>query len=423
MAKYVIIGNGFAGINAIQSIRENDKDGEIVLISDEKNYSRPLISYYLGKKIEGSALPFRTEQFFKDNNVMLQIGEKVTKVNTQKKEVVFHSENTESYDKLLLATGGAPFVPPINGKEGKGVFTFTTFNDAQNIERYISENNVKNAVVLGGGLIGLKATEALMDLKINVTVVELADRVLSATFDKKASKIIENALNADGCQVYTEDTIDAIQLQDGQVNGVLLKSQQSIETKLVIIAIGVRPRTEILKDTGVVVERGIKINKFMQTSNPDIFSAGDCAQAEFGVIAIIPIASRQGKIAGLNMSSQKKDWKIFVDGVAMNAVALGGIPTISVGITDPKEDVESYEIIEEYKLTEHIYKKIIIKDDIIVGVIFIKDIKRAGIFTGLIKDQTKISKIKDKLLDDHFGYVSLPKNHRNHTVQGPGIEI
>jgi NAD(P)H-nitrite reductase large subunit len=422
--KYVIIGNGFAGIRAIENIRENDTTGEIVLISDEENYSRPLISYYLGKKVKENALAFRSEKFFKENNVSLKIGDRASSIDTKNKQVIMPNGDKISYNKLLIATGGNPIVPPIDGVENEGVFSFVTIKDAKKIESYIKNNDVKNAIVLGGGLIGLKATEALMDLKIPVTVVELADRVLSATFDRKASRIIEKALQKANCDVITQDTITKILSENSKVSGVELKSNQKIEGQIAIIAIGVRPNIDIVKDTPIKTNRGIVVNEYLETSEKDIFAAGDVAECDGGVIAILPLAARQGRKAGINMSISDESQRIKYKGsIPMNSVTLADIPTISVGLTDPKENVDQYEIIEKYKPKANIYRKIILEDNVMVGAIFIGEIDRAGIFTGLIKDKMVVTPFKEELLKGTFGLISLPKNYRKHLVKGESIEI
>ncbi len=421
--KYVIIGNGFAGINAIESIRKEDKEGEIILISDEEDYSKPLISYYLGKKVRASSLPYRDKEFYEKMKVNKKIGQKAIELDVPGKTIRLNDGEQLDFDKLVLATGGIPFVPPIEGINTEGVFTFTNYNNAQEIENYLEQNNVEKAVVLGGGLIGLKTTEALMERNISTTVVELAETILSTTFDKRASRIFEEALRTKNCNVITQDTIEKVNSDGGKIQSVLLKSGVKINAQALIVAVGVRPNTELVKDTIIKTDRGILVDEHMQTNVEGIFAAGDCTQAKSGVIAIIPIASRQGKIAGTNMSKDQEDkMRSYEGGIPMNSISLAGIPTISVGLTDP-EDVDKYEILQKYDPAKNYYKKIILKDNIIKGAIFVKEIDRAGIFTGLIKDGADVSSFKDKLMQDNFGLISIPKNYRKHKVEGPGIEI
>ena len=260
-----------------------------------------------------------------------------------------------------------------------------------------------------------------MDLKKKVTVVELADRILSATFDKKASGIIETALKAQDCPVITEDTITSIENEDGKVCGVTLKSGNQVPCQMVIVAIGVRPNISLVKDTTIQVNKGIVVDEFMRTSVPDVYAAGDVAESGGWIIAILPIATRHGKIAGYNMAGGDRK---FEGGIPKNAVELAGIPTISVGLTDPKEDLDDYEILEKYNPKTNVYKKIVLKENVIVGVIFVNEIDRAGIYTGLINDHAEVASFKEQLLSDDFGLVSLPKDYRKKTlVSGPVSDI
>lgn len=360
---------------------------------------------------------YRCESYFCENNITTKFGVSVSQIDFDSKQVILESGEQITYDKLLISTGGTPIFPPITGNDAEGVFSFTSLKDANNIATYIQENKVESVVVLGGGLIGLKATEALMDLKLKVTVVELMDRILSATFDKKASNIIENALKAQNCQVMTEDTIDSIENENGKVCGVTLKSGTQVPCQMVIVAIGVRPNIALVKDTAIQTNKGIVVNDSMQTSVPDVYAAGDVAEAKGWVIAILPVAARQGKIAGYNMADQDRKY----DGsTPKNAVELAGIPTISVGLTDPKENLDEYEILEKYLPKQNTYKKIVLHENVIVGVIFVNEIDRAGIYTGLIKDQVDVTSFKDNLLNDDFGLVSLPKDYRKKTLISGG---
>lgn len=424
--RYVIIGNSTAGTAAIESIREVDSRGDIVVISDEKhtNYSRPLISYLLGGRVDEDRMVFRDKNFYKQNRVDLILGKKADSIDTKNKVVRLYGRKKIPFDKLLIATGGRPIVPEIEGLDLKGVFTFFRWQDAEAIKNYIATHKVKQAVVLGGGLIGLKATEALIDLKIRVTIVELADRILSATFDKKASNIIEQALKEINCSLITGNTIIEIGHTKGRISEVVLKDGRKLKTDMLIVAIGIRPNTEITKATPVKVDKGIVVNKFMRTNVPDIYAAGDCCQIKdllLGVsrpIAIWPGAYKQGKIAGFNMAGERKEYE---GSFAMNSVELCGIATISVGITDPKE--EGYEAMEHFDKERSIYKKVVLRENRIVGAVFVDDIERAGIYTGLMQDGIDVTSFKEYLLKEDFGLISLPKEYRKHMVEGEAIAI
>jgi NAD(P)H-nitrite reductase large subunit len=371
-------------------------------------------------------MPFRDENFYRNNKIDLILDKEVNKINPEKREVSY-AEKKIKFEKLLITTGGKPIVPPIDGldKTKDGVFTFTKFQDAENLIKYIEKNKIKSAVILGAGLIGLKATEGLVERGVKVTIIELADRILANTFDKTASDILENALNKWGCKVIKEDTIEKIKNQKSKIKSVILKSGKEIPAKLLIIAIGVRPNLDLVKDTPIKCKRGIIVNDFMQTNIKDIFSAGDVAEGKDflsekdSVIAIWPVAARQGKIAGYNMAGKKVKYEgLFI----MNSVELAGVPTISFGITNP-QDVKNYEILSKKDEDKGIYRKIVLKDNIIVGAIFMGNIERAGIFSGLIKDKIDVSSFKQDLLSDEFGLLVLPAEYRKHLVVGEGMEV
>jgi len=418
---YVIIGNSAGGIAAIETIRECDKKGKITVISDEPhfNYSRPLISYLLGKKVTLEAMPYRDKGFYKDNEVKLILNKKATRLDLKQKVVVLTGKQMIHFDKLLIATGGTPIIPEIKGFDLDGVFTFIKMTDVEGIEKYIKANKVKKAVVIGGGLIGLKATEALIELKIKVTIVELADRILSATFDKKASSIIETALEKISCKLIANNTVMEIKGKNKKVKEVILKDKKKIPVDLVIVAIGVRPNIELVKNTPIRINKGIIVDGFMQTNVKDIHAAGDCCEAKDALlnisrpIAIWPVAARQGKIAGYNMAGVKEEYQ---GSFAMNSVELCGIPTISVGQTELDE--KDCQILEHFDQNKSIYKKVILKGNRIVGAIFVGDIERAGIYTGLIKDKVDVTAFKEHLLKEDFGLISLPKEYRKHLVSG-----
>ncbi len=427
--RYLIIGNGPAGINAINGIRELDPKGEIIVISDEGhlNYSRPLISYLLGNKIKAKDMSYCDQAFYKANRVKLILNKKATKLNIRKKEAILSDKKKLPFDKLLISTGANPIIPDIKGKNLKGVFTFTKLQDATEIARYVGNNRIEEAVIIGGGLIGLKAAEALMALKIRITIIELADRILSSTFDRRASDIIKGALEKERCSLITNNTICEIRGKGDKVSGVVLEDKREIFTSLVIMAIGTRPNIDLISDSSIKTDKGIIVDEFMQTSIQDIYAAGDCCQVRdliLGVdrpIAIWPNATRQGRIAGFNIAFQNNlnhatTRREYKGAFAMNSVELCSIPSISVGLTLPHG--KGYDVISYCDQKKSIYKKLILKDNIIVGAIFIGDIDRAGVYTGLIRDSIDVTNFREHLLKEDFGLINLPSEYRKHLVAG-----
>jgi NAD(P)H-nitrite reductase large subunit len=352
------------------------------------------------------------------------LGLEATRIDTDERVVETADGRAIGFDKLLIAVGGRPIVPAnVVGADADGVFTFTSWDDARHIQRYIDENNVDKAVVVGGGLIGLKSVEALVGLGIQVTVLELADRILSVTFDQVASDMARRSLEGVGVDVHCGTTVKEIKQQEGKASGVVLRDGTDMPCSMVIFAVGVVPNTALVADTGIDVERGILVDDHMRTSVDGIYAAGDVAEAAellSGVrrpIPIFPNAYRHGAIAGSNMAGAERRYE---GGLAMNAVDICGLPTVSVGRTVAEENDE---VLSTCDQDASLYKKIVLRNEKIVGAIFVGQIDRAGIITGLIKNAISVTDFKDALLTQDFGLISLPADYRKHVVSGSRVEI
>jgi len=428
--RYLIIGNSVAAVNCVEAIRGVDKANAITVVSDEDafNYSKPLLSYYLGGRISEERLPFVDRGFYEKHGVDLILGKRALDLNVVKKEVTLDDGMLLSYDRCLLSVGGVPIVPPIEGLADtiEGIFTFLTVQDAKDLLDFIERKGIKEAVVLGGGLIGLKVVEGLIARGLEPTVIEITDRILANTFDKDASSIIEERLAQEGCTVIKEDTIQGIDARRGRLRSVLLRNgNELLATPLLIMAVGVRPNLELVKATPLKVDRGILVDEFMKTSVEDVYAAGDCAQGiDFfhktnEVIAIWPVAARQGRIAGLNMCGMQREYPGLF---AMNSVQVCDIPTISFGMTNPPEE-RGYEVLKSLDKSNGAYKKIVLKGGRVVGVILIRSIERAGVYGMLIREGIDVHGFKDQLLRDDFGLLVLPKEFRKHLVGEEGLEV
>ena len=424
---YLIVGNSAAAVGTVEAIRPLDPEGRITLIAaeDEHTYSRPLISYLLAGKVAAADMSYRPADFYAKHRVETVLGETVTAVRPQDHRVLTASGREFSYDKLLLATGGKPIVPPIPGGDASGVFTFTSYQDARRLDDLLKSEPVREAVVLGGGMIGLKAAEALMARGLSVTIVELADRLLSATFDQAASRMLEEALRQKGASVCLQTTVEKVIVTQGTVRGVRLKSGLDIYCRILVVAIGVAPNLSYLEGSGIVTGRGIVVDQALRTSAEDIYAAGDVAEAFdllLGLkrpIPILPLAYRQGMIAGRNMAGLEDSYD---GGMAMNAIEVCGLPTISVGLTAVTE-ADGYEILVDQNTAAGTYRKVVLKDNRIVGVILVGNIDRAGVYTGLIERREDVGSVKHLLLSNEFGLMSLDPRYRKHMVSGPGIEV
>jgi NAD(P)H-nitrite reductase large subunit len=417
MTKYVIIGGSAGGIGAVEAIREVDPTGTLTVISEETvpQYSRPMISEYVSREATLDTMKYRGDQFWTKHNVQALTGRTATKIDFTKKRVELDGGDKMDYEKLLIATGGKPFVPRMEGGEKDGVFTFTELSSAKGIEAKLEQS--KSAVVIGGGLIGVSASEALVKRGIKVTLVELKEDILNLILDKTASEIAEKVLTEAGVTVITGQSVQRIlgkKDKQSAVGGVVMNDGTEIPCDLVVVAIGVIPRTELVKETPVKVNRGIIVNRSMRTSIPDVYACGDVAEAHDFLIdgnrllPLWPLAHLGGRVAGYNMAGKQTEYE---GGTVMSSLKYFDLPVIAVGTVNP-DNSSDYEVLVQLKPEKTVYKKILLKDDKIVGFIFLGAIERAGIFFRLLKRHVDVSEIKDMLLSEDFGIVTLPEQLR-----------
>lgn len=407
----VIIGNSAAAVGAIEAIRRVNSVNPITVISEEPYpvYSRPLLSYLLSGDIKYEQLFYRPKNFYERHNVKTLLGKPVTKVNFQESKVELRDGEKIPYDRLLIATGGTPFIPKIEGVRKSGVYTFTKLDDAKKILSILKE--VQRATVIGGGLIGLKVAEALKKKGKKVTVIELANHILNFTLDETASTLLEKGLEKERIQLRTSTTVEEI-LGNGKVKALRLTNGETLETQLVILAIGVIPNIEPFKGTPLQMDKGILVNERMEANLPQLYAAGDVTQAYdkslkiHRPLPIWPNAYRQGKTAGYQMVG--KEEYIYDGGFMMNSMEVAHLPVISIGLTHlPSED--GYQVIKKIDRRHNTYRKFVLKENQLVGAILIGKIDRAGIITGLIRDGLSVKEFKKELLKESFGLISFPK--------------
>jgi NAD(P)H-nitrite reductase large subunit len=415
MPKYVIVGASAAGIGAVEAIREVDQTGSIAIISEEPcpQYSRPMISDFVSGRADFHKMKCRTDEFWKENNVEALTGKKATVLNLNEKTVQLESGEKVAYEKLLLATGGKPFVPKMEGSDKDGVFTFTTIADAQRLAAKIDSINAKAAVVIGAGLIGISVTEALMKRGLKVTMVELQEKILSLLLDAKASDLVEGVVKKAGVDIVTGQSVQKILGKpgnDGVVGGVILTKGNQIPCDLIIVAIGVVPRTELVTGTAVKTNRGIVVDNTMQTNVPDVYASGDVAEAydfimnQNRLLPLWPLAVLEGQVAGYNMAGKKI---MYMGGTNMSSLKYFGIPIVSIGLANPKED-PALEVLVKNDAEHNVYKKLVLKNNVIVGLTLVNCIERAGVLFYLMKNTINVKKFKQKLLADDFGLATLP---------------
>jgi NAD(P)H-nitrite reductase large subunit len=406
--KYLIIGNSAGGIGAAEAIRQVDKKGALTIVSDEPYpaYSRPLISKYLTRERTLEDILFRPLDFYDQNNIVFLQGKKVTHLELDHQTAQLEDGEQIAWEKLLLAVGGKPIFPRMKGSSKRGVFTFSNLDDAKAIDRFL--DNTRKAVVIGGGLIGISVTEALIKRRVDVIVVEMKERILNTILDQQASLMVEEVLKQAGVEIIGGQTVVKVNGKDA-VEEVILGNGATIPCDLVVVAIGVSPRPELALDAKLEVNRGIVVDRHMATNHPGVYACGDVAEAYDFVYRdnrptpIWPNAYVGGRIAGLNMAGVTDE---YPGGTAINSLNYFGIDIASAGMpTAPNDD--GYETIS--KQEGNIYQKIILKNDLIMGMIFVGNIEKSGIIFGLMRDRVNVESFKQSLLADNFGLAFFPR--------------
>ena len=383
MKQYVVIGNGVAAVGCIEGIRSVDKDSKITVVSEENYpvYCRPLISYYLENKTDPERMNYRGADFYEKMGCDVFYGKKVIQINTDSKNVVLDDGAKLPYTEVCVATGSAPFVPPFEGLDTvEKKFSFMTLDDTFSLEKAINKDS--KVLIVGAGLIGLKCAEGLHDRVASITVCDLADRVLSSILDTECATIMQKHLEANGIQFMLGDT--AVRFEK---NFAQMKSCKTVEFDILVLAVGVRANTVLLKDIGGEVNHGIIVNDRMETSVENIYAAGDCAEGDdisLGqkrVLALLPNAYMQGHGAGVNMAGSGE---VFDKAIPMNSIGFFGLHVMTAGTYVG----EMYE-----KKTDSTLKRLFTKDGLLKGFILIGKTERAGIYTSLIRERTPLDTI------------------------------
>ncbi len=408
--KYVIVGNSAAAIGTVQGIREYDNEGQIVLISDEKyhTYSRPLISYWLKGAVTEENMRYRDEDFYEKYNVDTLLGTKVVKIDPSKKVVVIENGNEISYDKLMVATGSKPFVPPMEGLDRvEKKFTFMTLDSAKAVKEAVFEG--ARVLIVGAGLIGLKAAEALEHYGADMTVIDLAERILPSILDEDASAIMQKHIESKGVKFILGTSV-----KEFSESSALLNNGDTVDFDMVILAVGVRPNTELVAEAGGKVNRGIVTdNRQAVEGLRDVYAAGDCTESydittgQQKIMAILPNAFMQGNAAGKNMAGKET---YYLNAMPMNAIGFFGLHIITAG----SYDGEAYVVTD----SKENYKKLVVKDGELKGFILMGDVKRAGIYTSLIKQHIGINECDFELLKEKPQMMAFTRERRNEKLAG-----
>jgi NAD(P)H-nitrite reductase large subunit len=409
--KIVIIGNSAAGTAAIESIRKYDNRSTIIQLSDEIHslYSRCLTSYFIAGKIDKDMLLYRTSDFHKMMKVELHSGTVAEEVDTKRQQIRCRGGKQFEYDKLLIATGSSAKMPSNIPSGIDGIFELRTLNDAIAIKNKIAQT--RSAVVLGGGLIGMRAADALSKCGLLVTVIVQSKHVLSQMIDFGAAQIIQKKILGNNIDIVTQTDISEVISKKNKLVAVKTNSGKLLECEILIVAKGVSANMQLIENSDIEKRRGIVTNQYMQTNNANVFAAGDVAETyditsgEYATNALWTCAIQQGYIAGLNIADRQK---IYSGSMGQNSLNFFDVSLISMGITSPKDD-SKYKILFDSRPSRNVYKKLVIQNNHIKGVILLGKIDSAGILLDLIQRKTDISGFENELLNDNFNFGKIIK--------------
>lgn len=406
--KYVIIGNSAAAVGGVEGIRSVDKEGGITLIASEPHhtYSRPLISYLAWGKTDEARMKYRPDDFYEKNGVTALLGCTAVSIDRQTRTVALADGKKAPYDKLLVATGSAPFVPPMEGLETvENKFSFMTLDDAKALTAALTPES--RVLIVGAGLIGMKCAEGIRHLCGEMTILDLAPRILSAVLDEEGSAIVQRHVEAQGISFRLSDSVARFEPHTAH-----LKSGSAVDFDVLVLAVGVQPNAGLVQDAGGKVARGIVTDERQRTTLEDIYAAGDCTlshdvtSGQDKILALLPNAYLQGEVAGKNMAGGDA---IYDKAIPMNAGGFFGLHIATCG------DVHG----EDYITREGgSYKRLVVRDGRLVGFILIGDVARAGIYTSLVREQTPLCSIDFDLIRSKPQLIAFAADARRKKLGG-----
>lgn len=393
--KLLVIGNGMAGMACLDEILKRRPGFEVKVLSEEPhlNYNRILLSSVLAGEKSVEEITIHTEEWYRRNGITLCLGAKAVEADARGKTVTTADGIAHAYDLLLLATGSHPSVPPIDGVKKKGVFTFRNMTDTTAILE--SCKTAKKAVVIGGGLLGLEAARGLLNQGLRVAVVHIADKLMELQLDPVGGQFLKREIEKLGIQVLLNKNTARI-MGDGHAEGVIFKDGAIVEADLVVMACGIRPNVELAKQAGLAVNRGVVVNDFMETSDPSIFAVGECVEHRGKVYGLVAPLYDQGKVLAATITGNKGP--VYQGSVLATKLKVMGIELFSAG---DFQDAEAEKEVVSYQ--DHafgIYKKVVVRDERVVGTILIGDTSDANRLLEMLRKEERIGERRGGLLFD-----------------------
>lgn len=390
--KFVIIGGGVAAMTAANTIRQRNEVASITMISSESSYPyyRPSLSDLIVHDLADEEFNLNAKEWYSNHNIHLLLNSTVTTLNADERTLVLENGETIAYDKLILATGSSNFIPPIKNADALGVFSIKYKTDALALREYAQHK--KSAVIIGGGVLGLEAADALQELGLKVTIVEVSDRLMKTQLDSDASNFIQHILSQRGIEIRTEAKVEEILTNDQTVVGVKL-ANETLNTDVVVISAGVRANTQLASQANLEVNRGIVVNDRMQTSNPNIYACGDVAEFEGISTNLWSPAIEQAKVAGSNAVGDSKTFQNVCEPLSLVAF---DTEVFAVG-KYPNENLDTFQTLVDKNPETGQFKKLYFKDNQLIYGILFKDISKASVLLNGVRNKDNYQTVVSKL--------------------------
>ena len=379
---YVILGNGAAGLSAAKAIRERDKTGSVIMISNEAypTYNRPMLTKSMVAELDAKEILVEPEAWYQENNIHLLLEKEVTGIHTDKKEITLSDGTALKYTKLIYALGSECFVPPIPGTDKPEVVAIRRMSDIEKIEAML--DRVQNVVVIGGGVLGLEAAWELKKARKQVVVLEAAPQIMGRQLDEGASQMLTDISRSNGIDIHAGVQIASIE-GESSVTGVKLADGREFPAELVIVSAGVRANVGAAKNAGLDINRGIVVNADMSTSDENIFACGDCAEYEGINYAIWPQALEQGKVAGANAAGDALTYTTVSAGLSFHGMNTG---LYAIGDNGKNPNL-IYRTVEFEDMGRKQYEKYYFLNNRLCGAILIGDTSKMAFVTEAVEQK------------------------------------
>ncbi|MFW9987120.1 MAG: FAD-dependent oxidoreductase [Candidatus Odinarchaeota archaeon] len=391
--KVVIIGNNVAGTFTAQNLRNLNNDIEIDIYTQERYpyYTRVILPELISERVSIDDLIVFKEDWYKNKHIKLYLNKRISKINPSNKTIQIEVANDIiSYDKLILTLGSTPNIPPIKNAiemrdKKQGLFTLRSIDDALEIKEFIKNKNVKKAIIIGGGLLGLELANQINNCNLNTTVIEFFPRLLPRQLDIECAEMLKEEIENRGIKVVLDATTEEI-LGNGIVSGIKLKSGEVLNGEIILIQAGIRPTIDIAKQADLDTNKGIVVNEFLETSKQDIYAVGDCIEYKNQIWGIIPACMEQSKIVAASALGLKK--VNYKGTTPKNTLKIVGLELTSIGVIDPsKEEGGAWEILKKADKKDCCYQKLVLKGNTLKGAILFGENKAISyVYNKMEKD-------------------------------------